>query len=161
MTRFLLLLFCGLTAVPAGAADKTDAQPRRSYKVAKHFFASGIHFDKEGFCHPVGKTKMKSWQVRAFPAEIPHFESCTIISSPQVRGEVDIELSIAGKQAKKPLLRIDGVLALGTDGKACQAVDWDHLVIPAAGLYHLTVKVDGRKIKRIPMRFSRRRPLKN
>ncbi len=161
MTRFLFLLFCCLISVPAWAADKAVAKPRANFKVDNHFFASGIHFDKEGRCHPVGKTKLKSWQVRAFPAEIPHFESCTTISSPQLRGEVDIALSVTGKSAKKSLLKIEGVLSLGSEGKACQAVDWDHLLIPSAGLYHLEVKVDGRRIKRIPMRFFRRRPLKN
>jgi hypothetical protein len=88
-----------------------------------------------------------------FPAEVPPFETCTTISSKTARGEVEFKLAIISKN-KEEILVVDGVLDLGIDGRASQAIDWDHVKIPAGGIYHMVVEVEGKRIRKFPMKFA-------
>jgi hypothetical protein len=145
----VLTFFC---IQPAIAAEETKGG-QAVFKVDRNVFAAGIHFDGKGKCLAVGGVSLKAWYVAGFPAEIPHFESCTTISSTTTKGEVEIDLSIVDKHGDR-LLRVDGVLDLGIDGKASQAIDWDHLKVPEAGTYHFVVKVENKEVARFPMTFK-------
>ena len=152
----ITLLFCLLATWALAQAFAQDApadEPEHRYKVEQHIFARSVHIDREGRCKKAANTQIKAWYVLGFPANIPPFESCTTIASKTARGEVDIKLSIVSKD-KENVLIVDGVLDLGIDGKASQAIDWDHLKIPAGGIYHMVIEVEGKKIARFPMRFA-------
>ncbi|MBW1810051.1 MAG: hypothetical protein JRJ87_17775 [Deltaproteobacteria bacterium] len=140
-----------------------DDDPKESkpdmFKVEQHLFAHAAHFDGKGQCQAVGKVALKSWWVRGFPAEIPHFETCTTISSKTRKGEIDIDLAVVSKDGDR-LLRVGGVLDLGIDGRASQAIDWDHLVVPAAGTYFMQIKIEGNEVARFAMQFKKRKAKK-
>jgi hypothetical protein len=106
-------------------------------------------------CKAAGKRQLRAWYVAGFPAEIPPFESCTTISSSTTSGDVSIELTIFDPRGRS-ILRIDGVLELPEDGKASQAVDWDHVKIPSPGKYFMEVKIEDKKVGRFPMLFKKR-----
>lgn len=146
-----------LAAIPVlGSAKEPGKKPREEYMVSSHLFARSVGFDKQGHCRAVGGVSLKSWHVPGFPAEIPHFESCTTVSSSTTKGEVDFVFSIVDKDGER-LQRVDGVLDLGEEGQASQAIDWDHLKIPSAGVYFFTIKIGDREVGRVPMRFQLRK----
>jgi hypothetical protein len=145
------LLFCFL---PASAwAQEAEEEVEHRFKVERHLFARAIHIGKDGQCLPTKNTQIKAWYVLGFPAEVPPFETCTTISSKTARGEVEFKLSIVSK-GKEEILVVDGVLDLGIDGQASQAIDWDHVKVPAGGIYHMVVEVEGKRIKKFPMKFA-------
>jgi hypothetical protein len=137
------------------SAKDAPKQKAKRFKVERNLFASSVHVDQDGLCQTASGVKLKAWYVAGFPAEIPAFESCTTISSASARGGVDIELAIVDRK-KRTLLKVDGILDLGSDGRASQAIDWDHLEIPSAGTYYLVVRVEGKVSGRFPMRFRLR-----
>jgi len=145
------LIFCFLSA-PVWAQEAGD-EVQHKFKVEKHLFARSIHIGKDGLCLSTKNTQIKAWYVQGFPAEVPPFESCTTISSKTARGEVDFKLAIVSK-GKEEILVVDGVLDLGIDGRASQAIDWDHVKIPAGGIYYMVVEVEGKPIKKFPMKFA-------
>jgi hypothetical protein len=154
-----LLAGCLCLCFPLAAAggkqpDRKGAAP--VFKVQKHLMAAKVGFDKRGRCQVRRGRALKAWRVPSFPASIPHFESCLIVSSPSERGLMDFEMAVVDGSGEK-LLLVEGAIELGHAGSASQAVDWDHLVIPAAGLYHMVVWVEGQEIGRFPMRFTGRK----
>jgi len=153
----LMLLVAGL---PVRAQDEeeteTEEKIKHHFKVNKHLFATSVYADAKGMCKAMGDRQLKAWYVLGFPAEIPPFESCTTISSKTTHGDVDIELTVEDKNGRS-ILRIDGVLELPEDGKASQAVDWDHLKIPAPGKYFMVVEIEGQKVGRFPMIFKQKK----
>lgn len=145
------LFFCLFS--PAVFAQDAEEEREHKFKVERHLFARSINIGKDGQCLPMKNTQIKAWYVLGFPAEVPPFETCTTISSKTGRGEVEFKLSIVSKDQEQVLV-VDGVLDLGIDGKASQAIDWDHVKIPAGGIYHMVVEVEGQRIKKFPMRFA-------
>ena len=152
----VMAVLCGLISVAAAAGEPPGEDPA-TYKLEDHLFARSVHMDGDGRCQATGGVKLKAWYVAGFPASIPPFESCTTIASDTGRGTVDIELAVVDAR-RRTLQKVDGVLDLGSDGKATQAIDWDHLEVPGPGLYHMVIKVDGQEIGRYPMKFRKRRP---
>jgi hypothetical protein len=146
------LFFCLLSS-SVSAQEDASGEREHKYKVDRHLFASNIHIGRDGLCEPSKNTQIKAWYVLGFPAEIPPFESCTTISSKTARGEVEFKLAIVGKD-KTSILAVDGVLDLGIDGKASQAIDWDHVKIPAGGTYQMVIEVEGKRVASFPMRFT-------
>lgn len=145
-------LFLCLFASTAFAQEEGEEREHK-FKVERHLFARSIHIGKDGMCLPIKNTQIKAWYVLGFPAEVPPFETCTTISSKTARGEVEFKLTIVSK-GKEEILVVDGVLDLGIDGQASQAIDWDHVKIPAGGIYHMLVEVEGKRIKKFPMKFA-------
>ncbi|MFC1654744.1 hypothetical protein ACFL2F_02965 [Myxococcota bacterium] len=134
-------------------AQEAEEKREHKYKVERHLFARSINIGKDGQCQPRKNTQIKAWYVLGFPAEVPPFETCTTISSKTGKGEVEFKLSIVSKDKEK-ILVVDGVLDLGIDGKASQAIDWDHVKIPAGGIYHMVVEVEGKRVRKFPMKFA-------
>ena len=134
-------------------AQEADEEVEHRFKVERHLFARSINIGKDGHCLPTKNTQIKAWYVLGFPAEVPPFETCTTISSKTARGEVEFKLAIVSKN-KEEILVVDGVIDLGIDGKASQAIDWDHVKVPAGGIYHMVVEVEGKRIKKFPMKFA-------
>jgi hypothetical protein len=149
-----IVLFTGIPVAHAEDEPKTKSVP--IFKITSQLFARSVGFDKDGHCRAAGGVSLKAWHVPGFPAEIPHFESCTTISSPTTGGEVEFVFSIIDKDGER-LQRVDGVMDLGKEGQVSQAVDWDHLKIPAAGIYYFAIKIEGREIGRYPMQFNSRK----
>jgi hypothetical protein len=145
------MIFCFLTT-PIWAQE-AGKEVEHKFKVERHLFARSIHIGKDGLCLPTKNTQIKAWYVQGFPAEVPPFETCTTISSKTARGEVAFKLAIVSK-GKEEILVVDGVLDLGIDGRASQAIDWDHVKIPSGGIYHMVVEVEGKRIKKFPMKFA-------
>ena len=157
MIARLIMAFVVFAAIPQVRAD--DEPKKKStpvFKITSQLFAQSVNFDKEGHCRAAGGVSLKAWHLPGFPAEIPHFESCTTISSPTTGGEVEFVFSIVDKAGDR-LQHVDGVLDLGKVGQVSQAVDWDHLKIPAAGIYYFAIKIEGQEIGRYPMRFNLRK----
>ena len=156
-------IFAAIIVVVAFSYAWANDDPKKTkpgiFKVEQHLFAHAAHFDGKGHCQAVGKVALKSWWVRGLPAEIPHFETCTTVSSKTHKGEVDIDLAIISKDGDR-LLRVGGVLDLGIDGRASQAIDWDHLVVPAAGIYFMQIKIEGNEVARFAMPFKKRKAKK-
>jgi hypothetical protein len=145
------MFFC-LFPFPVFAQDAEEEREHR-FKVEQHLFARSINIGKDGQCQPSKNTQIKAWYVLGFPAEVPPFETCTTISSKTARGEVEFRISIVSR-SKESILVVDGVLDLGIDGRASQAIDWDHVKIPAGGVYHMVVEVEGKRVKKFPMKFA-------
>jgi hypothetical protein len=145
-------MFFWLFSFTVFAQDAEEEREHR-FKVEQHLFARSINIGKDGRCQPSKNTQIKAWYVLGFPAEVPPFETCTTISSKTARGEVEFRISIVSRN-KESILVVDGVLDLGVDGKASQAIDWDHVKIPAGGVYYMLVEVEGKRVKRIPMKFA-------
>jgi len=144
------IIFCILSAT--AWAQEAEEVVEHKFKVERHLFARSIHIGKDGQCLPTKNTQIKAWYVLGFPAEVPPFETCTTISSKTARGEVEFKLAIVSR-SKEEILVVDGVLDLGIDGKASQAIDWDHVKIPAGGVYQMVIQVEGKPIKKVPMKF--------
>jgi hypothetical protein len=160
MVRFIIaagfIAIAGLSVHAQEEEVEDEAQQEvHKFKVERHLFAKSVYTDNKGMCQAQGKMQLKAWYVRGFPAEIPPFESCTTISSSTTSGDVDIELTIEDSKSRS-ILRIDGVLDLPENGKSSQAIDWDHLKIPAPGKYFMVIKVEGQKVGRFPMLFKKR-----
>lgn len=145
------VFFCLLSSVVF--AQGSEEAKEHVFRVEQHLFARSIHIGPDGLCPPAKNTRIRAWYVLGFPADIPPFETCTTISSKTARGEVEFRLSIVDKD-QNSILFVDGVLDLGIDGKASQAVDWDHLKIPAGGTYLMVVEIEGKRAAKFPMRFS-------
>lgn len=145
------VIFCFISVL--ASAQEAEEKVEHKFKVERHLFARSIHIGKDGQCLPTKNTQIKAWYVLGFPAEVPPFESCTTISSKTARGEVEFKLAIVSK-SKEEILVVDGVLDLGIDGRASQAVDWDHVKIPSGGIYHMMVEVEGKLVKKFPMKFA-------
>ncbi len=152
-------LFC-LFATATFAQEPPEKEPEHRFEVEQHLFARSVHIDREGHCQKTANTRIKTWYVLGFPAEIPPFESCTTIASKTARGEVEIKLSIVSKD-KQSVLVVDGILDLGIDGKASQAIDWDHVKIPAGGIYHMLIEVEGKRVAKFSMRFALKKKRKH
>jgi len=151
---YIPVIFCVLSA-PLWAQEASEEAVHK-FKVERHLFARSIHIGKDGLCLPAKNTQIKAWYVQGFPAEVPPFETCTTISSKTARGEVEFKLAIVSR-SKEEILVVDGVLDLGIDGKASQAIDWDHVKVPSGGIYHMVVEVEGKRIKKFPMKFALRK----
>jgi hypothetical protein len=151
----LVTLLAGLPAWADEPEEEQDETRKASFRIEENVFARSVNVDHQGKCKATSGVALKAWYVPSFPASIPPFESCTTVASDTARGTVDIRLAIVSRK-KRTITKIDGVLDLGTDGKATQAIDWDHVEIPAPGTYHLVVRVEGDEVARFPMRFKKR-----
>lgn len=139
--------------VPESAAS--DSQDERyHFKITSHLMAPKVGFDKRGSCKVARGRMLKAWRVNTFPAQIPSFESCLTVRSSDARGLMDLEFNILDKNGES-LQRVEGAIDLGDKGSASQAINWEHLEIPAAGLYHMQVIIEGHQVARYPMHFKR------
>ncbi len=137
-----------LLATASFAADEPY-----TFEVEHFLMAPKVGFDKRGRCRVARGRALKAWRVPGFPARIPRFESCLTVSSPGGRGLMDFELAVVDDKGEN-LLVVEGTIDLGDQGSASQAVTWEHLEIPRAGLYHMLVKVEDQEVARFTMRFS-------
>ena len=156
------LIFMSFILVLPVQASEEEAPVKAVFKVDKHLLATQVGFDKDGRCKATRGRKLKAWRVPGFPATIPHFESCTTVSSPQ-GGTVEFRI-VVKNPAGEELTSVDGVLELGAEGgkgSASQAINWDDLEIPKAGKYQMVIEVEGQAVARYPLRFSRSRKKKN
>ncbi len=152
-----LVIMSVILVLPVQASEE-EAPVKAVYKVDKHLLAAQVDFGKNGQCKASRGRTLKSWRVPGFPATIPHFESCTTVSSPQ-GGTVEFRI-VVKNPAGEEVTSVDGVLELGAEGSkgsASQAINWDNLEIPKAGKYHMTIEVEGQEVARYPLRFSRSR----
>jgi hypothetical protein len=149
--RVIPIVLVFVWGVPARSAE--PAAP--TFKVERNLFGSRVAVDARGRCAAPRGQELKVWYVTGFPATLPRFESCTTLSSPTARGEAVVNLRIVGPEG---LVReVEGVLDLGPQGKAHQAVGWDDIELPSPGKYALEVEVDGQVVTRLPMRVEQRR----
>ena len=152
------LVLMSFTMVLPVQASEEEAPVKAVFKVDKHLLAAQVGFSKDGQCKATSGRTLKAWRVPGFPAIIPHFESCTTVSSPQ-GGTVEFRIVVKNPGGEE-VTSVDGVLELGEEGSrgsASQAINWDDLEIPKAGKYHMTVEVEGQEVARYPLRFSRSR----
>ena len=137
-------------------AEEDEKLPVLQFKLVHHINASKIGFDKRGRCKAIRGRPLKAWRVKRYPVQIPHFETCMTVSSEKGRGLMDFELSVVDKKGEV-ISMVEGAIDLGHQGKSSQAVDWDHLEIPAAGLYHMRLVIEEQQVAQIPLRFKRTR----
>ncbi|MBW2702610.1 MAG: hypothetical protein JRF33_17460 [Deltaproteobacteria bacterium] len=153
-----VLVFMSFTMVLPAQASEEEAPVKAVFKVDKHLLAAQVDFGKDGRCKASRGRTLKAWRVPGFPATIPHFESCTTVSSPQ-GGTVEFRI-VVKNPAGEEVTSVNGVLELGEEGSkgsASQAINWDDLEIPKAGKYHMVIEVEGEELARYPLRFSRSR----
>jgi hypothetical protein len=136
--------------------EEDEKLPTLQFKLVHHINASKIGFNKRGRCKAIRGRPLKAWRVKRFPVQIPHFETCLTVSSKKGRGLMDFELSVVDKNGEA-MAMVEGAIDLGHQGQASQAVDWDHLEIPAAGLYHMRLLIEDQQVAKIPLRFKRKR----
>ncbi len=152
------LVFMSFILVLPVQASAGEAPVKAVFKVEKHLLAAQVDFGKDGQCKATRGRTLKAWRVPGFPATIPHFESCTTVSSPQ-GGTVEFRI-VVKNPAGEEVTSVDGVLELGAEGSrgsASQAINWDDLEIPKAGKYRMMIEVEGQEVASYPLRFSRSR----
>jgi len=149
----LCLAFVGAATPALGEEAPPDKAP--TFRVDHHLFGARTLADARGRCQAPKGQEIKVWYVAGFPAGLGRFESCTVISSPEVRGDVLVGLRIVGPAGI--LQEVEGALDLGTAGRGVQTVAWEGLELPEAGAYFLEVEVDGQQVARLPMRIEVRK----
>jgi hypothetical protein len=153
-TWISLSVCLGLVLLSAWGARANEPKKQASYKVIDFVLAKSVDFDAEGHCR-TRAGRLKAWRLPAFPAKIPHFETCFTVKAKADQGMLDFTLSVVDGKGKD-IQSVDGVLDSGVDGQATQVVEWEHLNIPAAGKYRMVVEVKGKKAGSFPMRFVKR-----
>ncbi len=149
----LSLLVAGSTANQNKDAQKHE---KLSFKTMQFINSHSVDFDKKGRCKAVDGVLMREWRVPSYPAAIPHFETCISVSSNTTSGLVDFKLVIKNSKGRS-ITSVEGAMDLGDTGAASQAVDWDHLEIPRAGVYHMQLFVQGKKTGNYRMVFRKSR----
>ncbi len=152
VTLLLLLLI----ATPAFGQQKSNApnKEKLSFKTRQFINSHSVDFDTKGRCKAVDGILMRKWKVKSFPALISHFETCISVTSTTTSGMVNFELVIQDKLGRS-ISSVEGVMDLGDSGAASQAVDWDHLEIPKAGVYYMRLVLQGKRIGKYKMVFTK------